>query len=492
MKTLLKILFTTAYLSLMFACSKTDKFLGDNPSADLKKAPVTGRVFVVNPNGSDDTQAILDAFASAKAAGRGSVVQLTEGTFKIGFITVRDFNGYFRGAGKGKTIITNLPALPQADIFAGNSVYPALFKFVSGNLTMTNMTIHINDGIAVASPDPVGDLYCILFLSDNSTDSIPAIRHITAAVDNVDFIAGYDGGTAGWSPLTGGPTMYNVWSAIMVTMDNQWAGLMPNGDISVTNSKMENFVFGTWIWSLNFGSSAKIENNLFTGGGFQTLMAGVFGSEIKIRNNHYQKGTLCDLYIDNWNWFATGPDLIVTKQTQFTITGNDFHSPEGVTSLTMNDSRRPIYPDQGFPMLCNVTGNSFNTRDEGMAILSLCNVDAKILNNKFSGTGAVGVVIDGVVGSTTGYFPTFTTYAENNSLMANNFFTANYQGANVYLGTLSRNCKVEGVSSDKVVDDGVNNRLIGVNPHKGFVNPVQRHYNNFSTIPEKLLRIVKH
>jgi len=134
MRKLYYYLFFVSFLA--FSCSKDGMF--DNSQVidqQLSKTFVmySGSVFKVFPNGKDDTKKILDAFDKAKAAGPGSVVQLAAGTYKIGFIEVWDFQGIFRGAGKGKTIITNLPDLPQGEVFSGNSIYPALLKFVGGN-----------------------------------------------------------------------------------------------------------------------------------------------------------------------------------------------------------------------------------------------------------------------------------------------------------------------------------------------------------------------
>jgi len=99
---------------LFFACTKEDNFLSDPSSqADqLKSSHHKGVVIKVLPSGGDDTQALIDAFEAAKAAGPGSTVKLEEGTYTIGMIEVRDFDGNFRGAGKGKTILTNLCCLP--------------------------------------------------------------------------------------------------------------------------------------------------------------------------------------------------------------------------------------------------------------------------------------------------------------------------------------------------------------------------------------------
>jgi hypothetical protein len=246
---------------------------------------------------------------------------------------------------------------------------------------------------------------------------------------------------------------------------------------------MENDVFGTWIWGFDKEAAAKIENNLFTGGAMQILMASCMGSDIKIRNNLFQKGSVYDLYIDNYNWLFT-PEGSMTQSSHYSITGNNFQSPQGVISLGMNDARRPLFPNEGFPQLFDVMGNNFNTRDGGMAIQSLNNVGAKIWNNIFSGTGAMGVSIDG--DATTG------TYAENINLIGNSFIAATYADAGIYLGPYSRNCKVVGVNADRVVDNGVNNSIIGVRPHKGFEHSGQNHDFDFNSIHEKLKRIGKH
>jgi hypothetical protein len=465
---------------LVFSCSKEDlQNAGQNSDQILTNATLkcAGTVIKVLPSGTDDTQAILNAFAQAKAAGPGSVVQLVAGIYKIGLIRVSDFTGYFRGAGKGRTIITNLPNLPQGDVFASNSIYPALLMFIGGNLSMSDMTIHINDGNAVATPDPIGDLYCILWLADNSTNHIPPIHYIKAAVDNVDFIAGYDGGT-GFSPFSAS-TKYNVWSSIMISLDDQW-GLTPAlCDVSITHCKMENDIFGTWIWGLDNGSSVNIENNQFIGGEMQILAATCLGSNVKIRNNQFQKGSFYDLFIDSYNWLWIS-EQVLSVRSHFTVTGNNFQSQQGVTSLTMNDARRPLFPNEGFPQLLDVMGNSFKTQDGGMAIQGLNNVDAKIWNNKFSGTGVMGVSIDGDAAT--------STYAENISLLGNLFFAATYTDASVYLGPYSKNCKVVGVSADNVVDNGVNNTVLGAKPHKGSSGPGHHTGMDFSSIHERMGR----
>jgi hypothetical protein len=147
-----------------------------------------------------------------------------------------------------------------------------------------------------------------------------------------------------------------------------------------------------------------------------------------------------DLWIDDADWGAY-PNVVLENHTKYTIMRNDFQSPPGVISLYLKDTRRTILPDEGFPQLFDINGNTFNTQDLGMAIQSLNNVDAKIWNNKFLGTGTVGVMIDGDAAT--------NTFAENIKLIGNNFFKANYTDASVYLGPYSTNCKVVGLNTDQ-------------------------------------------
>ena len=76
----------------------------------LASKPVTnGIVISVSPSGNynDDADNIQDALDDAVAAGPGSTVQLTAGTFYLNKgIEVEGFDGYFKGAGKDKTILT--------------------------------------------------------------------------------------------------------------------------------------------------------------------------------------------------------------------------------------------------------------------------------------------------------------------------------------------------------------------------------------------------
>jgi hypothetical protein len=98
------------------------------------------------------------------------------------------------------------------------------------------------------------------------------------------------------------------------------------------------------------------------------------------------------------------------------------------------------------------------------------------------GTGTVGVMLDGNADT--------DTWAENNKIMANNFLKANYTDAAVHLGPNTMNNKVVGVASDKVVDEGVNNTVIGVKAQKKGPHYIPgKHHHHFRNMHENMMKM---
>ncbi len=493
MKTMKFILFLMM-LMLIAACSKNGLIPGDSSQLNGENALLKNghcEVFTVKPNGHDDTGNILAAFESAKASGPGSTVRLEEGKFTIGMIEVRDFDGYFTGSGKGKTVIANFPGLPCEAKWEANKM-PALFTFIGGSVVMSHMTFHLSDGEAcVRGPinDAVyGDLACVVILADYSADYVPDNRHINGVIDNVDFIAGNDGGYG----TLGTPGNYNMavycGSDLMYLID-----YMPlsNGNCSITNCHFENGGCGPDIWAFDENSTINIENNVISDGLQQIFVGSCMGSKIAIKGNKITNGNFTDIFIDGSD-YGYFPGVLPKTPTKITVQGNVIQSPAGVIGLYMRDYFRTSGPATVFPQLFDVSGNIFSTvagtltshywfyiMEDATAIQALNLKDAAIWNNKFYGTGTAGVYIDGDEAS--------GTYAENVKLIGNNLFNATYTEASVYLGPYSRNCKVVGVSTDKVVDEGVNNSIIGTKAHKQGAHSGKYLHNNFRFNQENLL-----
>jgi len=472
---ILKRAFRLIVLLIFSACTK-EGLLPDNSISNFSEENSVlknlncGKTFTVAPNGNDDTENLRQAFELAKAEGPESTVRLLKGLYTIGILEVRDFNGYFLGAGQGKTIITNKPDLPCEEEWEKN-LMPSLLSFVGGKIIMSDMTIRINDGNPCAygpiNEEAYGELCCALILADFTVEYVPVKRHIKGIIDHVDFIAGYDGGHGVFG------TEGNVCMALYCGANIGFPGsnnALSKGEFSIRNCYFEQNVAGPDLFGLDDKSTAIIENNTMNAGLMQIYIAGLMGSTVTIKNNKFHNAQMTDLWIDE-NDYGFYPVAKPVKRSKYNIWGNEFQSPPGVVSMSTTDYRCTVYPDEGFPQLFNITNNLFNTGEGGMAIQSLNSKDAAIWNNKFTGTGILGIMIDGDVAT--------GTYSENARLFSNNFLRANYTDANVYLGPFSKNCKVVGVKTDQVIDEGVNNSIIGTKVHKSDLN-TRRDYQRAS------------
>ena len=463
----MKFCILSVMLVFLISCSNDDTLKpgqGDDQqglSGDLNARKVKGPVFTVDPSGdvtgNEDTDNLLAAFSQAKAAGPGATVQLVEGQYTIGMIEVRDFDGYFVGAGKGKTIISNAPDLPCEEAWEQDLV-PSLILFVGGNITISDFTIHTNDGQPCAY-GPIndaiyGDLAAALGLSDYSSVYMPPKRYIKAAVKNVDFIAGDDGGYGIFG------SEGNVAMALFCGSD--WMSgtgndPLTNGEFLITGCNFENNLVGPDFWGFNESSVGIIENNIIDGGFQQIFIGSCLGSKVTIRNNAFLNNFGFGIYIDDAD-YGYYPNEILQKRSVYAIERNDFQVPTGMISIYLSDSRRTVYPDERYPQLFDIKFNTFNTQEGSTAILGLNNVDAKIWNNIFKGNGAMGVMLDGNAAT--------ETYAENCRIMGNNFSNADFADADVYLGEYTRNNMVVGVAVDNIADNGDDNKVIGVKANK--------------------------
>jgi hypothetical protein len=478
MKTVVRFLFLAACISLLTACDKSDPFTDDLSGTDLKKATKTCPEIVVEPETGFDTENLVAAFNEAKSLGPGTTIRLTEGTYTIGMIEVHDFDGVLTGAGQGKTIINSLPNLPCEEYWEMNQL-PALMTFLGGNVVVSNMTFQMNDGELCARgeiQDQIyGELGAIIVMADYSELYIPENRYFKGVLDKVDFFAGYDGGYG----VYGSPG--NVEMLVYIGTPLWTPGdffPLSSGEITMKKCKFKDGLTGPDIFGLDENSLIRLEGNIYEKNACQIFIAGCSGSSGSIINNQFSDATPSglfgaasnDLYIEGGDW-GYYPDLFPAYETRYTISGNNFKSPPGGMSLYISDTYRLKDPDVVVPQSFFVKGNVFNNGDGGMAILSLNTKNAKIWNNKFLGSGNMGVELNG--DEATGI------YSEGNQITGNNFFGAAYTDATVHLGPFTRNNKVVGVSSDKVVDEGTNNLIIGTKAKKHGVPPHSSHFNKF-------------
>ena len=471
----LNFLFIIGFL-LVYGCSMNERFDGNpNSSAtDLMKSHhLQCAVITVEPSGGDDTQAFIDAFSEAKLAGPGSTVKLQEGLYTIGMIEIRDFDGYLTGEGKGKTVITSLMEMDCDHFWDVENVMPSLLTFTGGSVVISHMTFHIPDGnpcqTGGLNDDFSGDLTCFIILSDYSQEYMPENRHITGVVDDVEFVPGDDGGYG----LLGTPG--NIWVSLYcgINIGMSMLDYQPptNGNFTITNCYFENAGAGPNLFSLSRGNSVIIKNNIIKDCYQQIYLGNCQGGKVQVKNNTLSGAIVNDIAIDSWDFGLGMPGLLPLETINYDISGNSFDTPDGIVSIYIRDYLRMTDPVSVFPQVVDIKGNIFKTGEGGIAIQSLITNGNKIWNNKFLGEGSVGVMIDGDEAS--------GTYAEGNMVLGNNFFGADYTDATVLLGSFSRNNKVVGVKSDLVIDEGVNNQVLGTNPHRSAFSSVNQVQNKF-------------
>jgi hypothetical protein len=467
MKKLLFLL-STLLMLFLYTCTKDEGLVPDSSgTADLKSAHSHGTVITVSPNGSDDTQTLINAFEEAKAAGPGSVVNLTEGTFRIGFVEIRDFYGHFKGAGKEKTRIQNLDDMPSCLYFYENNMFTMLLNFVGGNVHVSQMTFATTDGPVTPDDLYYGFLPVLLGISDYTAMYTPANRYIKATVEDVDFVGGNYGGT---NSVFG--TDHNVAMPLFAGAQEGTVTLYSHIDITIKHCGFYHAGNGPDVFGLDDNSNLVIEDNISKNTFYGLFIGGYLGLKANIKNNRFYESPMGNI-LDN-SGYGLMPDIKMKQRPEFYISGNYFQGLAGMTTLTMIDTRHVQYPDEGLPHLFEVRGNFFEANDDANTILILNTVGSKIWNNKFIGNATIGVYIDG--DSPTGIF------AENLQLTGNNFFGGTYSDATVYLGPFSMNCKVVGVPSDQVVDLGQNNSIIGTKAHKSGVHPIHPMQHNFRSM----------
>lgn len=440
----------TMMMMIIYACSLNEEALPD-PSSDsvmLKKA-LNGPVYVVPHNGVDDTGPLFTAFNQAKEYGPGCTVQLEEGTYYIDFVEVRDFIGAFKGAGKGKSIITSLSGGLDCEELAIDGYNAFLIKFIGGDVRIADMTLKApsealcNAGWAWPGLLQIAD-YSDRYTSDNA--------YIKASVNNVEF-AGQ------WLESD-----YSCYSGLLARHDPDGSPsghIMSQIDITVTNCSFNNFMYGADFSCIKLGKlvlGTKNNGNVFNNCMQPTDFYNDINVEISAVSNVFNipKGWFFGLDVDNWPWDNYTYESQY-KRTIVNIEGNEFNLFGGDCGLWLHEARRFLYPEEAnLPMAIMVKNNKVYMTDEAYVGFSMPELAGPVIeNNKFSGTGFVGMAS----GSTTP-----GNFTENGLYIGNSFSDASFSFTALLLGVWSRDFTVIGGNNkDNVTDLGINNVITGAN-----------------------------
>jgi len=384
-------LFLSSVLVLfLYTCSLEEGPVPD-PSGEYALKTAKGAVIPVSPSGDDDTDELMTAFDDAKAAGPGSTVQLAEGEYHIGFVLVEDFNGTFKGAGMGKTIIIPNMDLPYLDMYAQN-LAPELIKFLRGNITVSNMSFRNLEG----DPCTGDDLWAFLGIHDWAFTELPDLppdHRIKAVVDHVEFVSHPDEVPAGWTP-------YAVQTAIGCSGDFVWDSNLPHStiDIEVTNCTMDEMQYAFGNLALEAGRLVFSNNGPINTHNGILLADNIGGSTLISGNEFYtltewgNSLTVTDANYLGYNLF----EFKLGDGCQYEISGNVFHTRDAWGAVTIANDRKAMgVIDNGNNVLVLIKGNLFDLHGSTWAgIWNWITDDAVIRNNKFTGQGKIGVYVD--------------------------------------------------------------------------------------------------
>ncbi|KON27612.1 hypothetical protein AC481_04325 [miscellaneous Crenarchaeota group archaeon SMTZ-80] len=409
-------------------------------------------VIYVDPSwditGDTDTIAIQNAFDAASSAGSGSSIILGEGIFYIkNTIYITDFDGIFKGQGKGKTIVVNehsdsdpFPADPYPDFFVFHLESIGTNPEVPAKLEVADITFK-----AIGKTE-LWDSWPWAYNMDESFYSIIGIEQYlgeyfyNVKLDGIEILGEYYINSWGQSvpnilePIT-------LWTPHAISGDisisdcyiaNSFQPIaiygLTNSIIDISYNTFENsLIRGTTIVNCQY-TNAKISRNI----GINSGIIGTYGTPFTYSNNYLIEHNKATNPVDGWTAAVEIYDYTFLEQN-YVVTHNELYSEDS-------------FYGPGLWI------------DGGKSVL--------IANNKIKGTGPFGMAV-GVYEPTDGIM-----------IIGNNFQgweVADYNGmwgfvpgiAPIWLGGASANCIVLGHANDMVADYGTNNILIGVSKIQG-------------------------
>lgn len=467
-----------AVVCILASCTKDE--ISDQPLVAEKAGHVKGPVIYLTPQGGDDTQMFIDAFA---ASAPGTTILMSAGVFHTNYLEVHGFRGTLKGAGKDRTIIA--PAgLFEVNPFITANCLPAWWKIIGGDVTLSDFSFRTGDGPLISDVDPIYNkvMSCILVANNyNAVYNADDYAPMNFNMRNVDFICGYlDPALA----YLGEP--YNVLMPVWVGTDVYWPMediILTSGTYNINNCNVKNSFQGFEGFSLGEDAVFTIAGCKIFDCDYGIFTGGCYNSRINIINNTINNSKYFGVYVTDSD-FSLLSYVMPFKRCEYNITGNIFNPLPGSLALLMKDEWGVVHPDKYFPSLVTAKNNLFNLTEGSTGVTCANSADAVVRNNRFTGTGAMGVYIDGAevydawTGENLG-----TGDARNVLVLGNNFAGLDPTTADIYLGERSSYCTVVGDSQDMVVDLGDFNKITGMKQMRGgnHLGPTIR--DNFRMMP---------
>jgi hypothetical protein len=417
---------------LLLACVLVAALLGLMATPALASA----KTIFVGPSGSNDTAHLQKAF---NAAGPGGTVQLTAGHFTINDILVTGFQGTFRGAGKGKTVI----GCPSGGVGAEtvtNAGFTYLLCFQGGAVTVSDMSFDIT------SPSPAA-LWSNADQWGTDLTFLEGVIYFNgqtkATIDRVGF-AGYandatgpGGYNADQSLIVQGAQACEMYGCTCATAEGFWGQLSSDARVTVGGPCQGNVFdtpgIGCGLYDYSDAQAAVCDNQFVCGGS-----PAIFGDCFFV-------------YTDT-----------VTSASHYLVSGNAMREvPPAVNAIGIADGAG----SPGAPTIyATIAANhlSLGTADDpiGCGIGEGNTQDIKCLDNVLSGyVSTEGLALgDDPFGN--GYFP-----VSGWQIVGNDCRRLSAPVADVYLGHGTTHCLVVGgPPPTTVLNNGTDNTLINVTP----------------------------
>jgi len=434
MKTLKYFCLIIAGTGLLLSCTEDELLLSDQEDISLEQSCRSHMSkYIVEPNGIDDTENLKAAFADAQNNSNHSTVQLTEGVYHINFMEIREFSGAFRGAGIDRTVITAVEEL-NFEYFEGKNLNTVLLRFIGGTIQMSDMTFSYQDENAPLVNGVVG-------ISSQTSEYISQDEYVKAVVNHVNFLGNRVSVRNGLKAETG----YAEGEGIPLS----------DIDISITNCSFTDFAwYGALIMELREGH--VIAGSLNNGNTFNNCPLGIWHNtsmKLTAQSNTFNcQGLWFGMELFSAPYDPVLQQLPQTFQSECAIEKNTFNISQCTGGLIVNDNRRIFYPEE-LPMIVSVKNNRFNADEETQRVLVSMNTDGMMIrNNRFTGGGALGVLIR----------QQEDAYNENGLMLGNNFSNTSYSLATIHLTTLTRNWTIIGANQgETIIDEGTDNIIKG-------------------------------
>ena len=442
-------------------------------------ALASAQTFTVHPSGGNDTKAIQKAFDAAVKAGPGSTVQLSAGHFYTNNILVKNFDGYFKGAGEGRngTVIDCLRGLyptgtypdgrpvPGVRVLPHTTYFPFLVGFEGGNVRACDMSFDIT-AASPAEPwsngdpqNPVDYLLAVVVVADNASSSFEGVS-LTAGGGHDAGCNSDEGvlitGFGPYDPVTDAGTA--VWTT--------------SGTDSICGCTFEGSSDGVQVMGLTRGR-ATISGNVFDNLNLCCMVNDSSASQVTISRNRMSAMYWDDVVL--WQGFQAawggGAHLPSLPGSRYLITDNQMLGTVAAGGVEVRDAS--AVEKTPFRLDATISDNTI-TLDNGGWDGGIDGVYAKgvlVSHNRISGTGLAGIDVGSAAslwGIPSG--PDFGWQLIDNDVshltLATQWMDASNDpiwGAPIWLGTDATDCTViGGCAPTRVLDEGTSNHLKNV------------------------------